>query len=105
MGVSMNQEDGRFWLSRSELRWAVATGFVSGVLLGAVVFMLLARTTIGLPLVSALSFLAFSLPLYIPVKLIQSERAYQLNFRRFAAASVVGASIAWFVQFVFEKVS
>lgn len=98
----MKQSDDHWELSAIEMKWTQATGWLAAILLAGFTHAVLLRFLHVHPaLAMSISFLVLSLPLYIPMKLIQARRNHALTLSRYVAASVVGAVIAGAVGLAF----
>ena len=101
----MNVENDRFTLSASEMRTALVTSFLAAVLLGAFTMVTLTRVlALPAPLSAALAFLALSLPMFLPLRLIQARRKAHLTWRRFLLACSSGAVITGLVRILLDTV-
>lgn len=101
----MNVENDRYTLSSSEMRTALVTSFLAAVLLNAFTMVLLKRVLeVPAPLSAALAFLALSLPMFLPLRLLQARRNAHLTWRRFLLACSSGAVIAGLVSALLDLV-
>jgi hypothetical protein len=101
----MNVENDRYTLSSAEMRTALVTSFFAAVLLGAFTMVTLTRVLdLPAPLSAALAFLAFSLPMFLPLRLIQARRNAHLTWRRFLLACSTGAVIAGVIRVFLDSV-
>jgi hypothetical protein len=100
----MNVENDRYTLSSAEMRTALAVSFLAAVLLNAVTMVLLKRV-LGLPapLAAALTFLALSLPMFLPLRLIQARRNVHLTWQRFLLTCASGAVVAGVVRVLVDR--
>ena len=100
----MNVENDRYTLSSAEMRTAVAVSFVAAVLLNAVTMVLLNRLLeVPAPLSAVLAFLALSLPMFLPLRLIQARRNVHLTWQRFLLACASGAVMAAVVRVLTDR--
>lgn len=90
----MRFENGRYSLSSREMRWVTATSWLTATLMFSLTLVVVARLTNIPPAIGfSLALLAFSVPLFVPMRARLAQRKVDLSVVRYTTASILGAIV------------
>ena len=100
----MKIHDEEVTLSAPEQRVVLMLSWVSAVLLGSFAYVLLVRVMAEPPFITgAVMFLAFALPLFVPLRMSNARAGSSLAAPRFLRACAIGAVLAGIAQWVVQR--